>query len=349
VTLTHSTQRRRAAFRRLLIGPILAGALAVVALPACSTGDGERLLVYSGRSKELIGPLLTRFAEESGVKIDVKYGDSADLALTIDEEGDRTKVDVFISQSPGATAYLDEKDRLTKLPEAVTDLVPEEDRAADGNWVGLTGRVRVLVYNKELVSADELPTSVFDLTAPAYEGRVGVAPTNGSFQDFVTAARHDVGDDQMAGWLDGMAANESPTFPNNVAIVEAVAAGDLEMGLVNHYYIAQAKIEDPDTPAEVHYFPEGDPGSLLLVTAAGRVKASEQTDDAEQLIEFLLSKRSQEYFATETQEYPLIEGVEPDEGIPPLEEINATRIDLDELGGGLPKTQELIEESGLGS
>jgi iron(III) transport system substrate-binding protein len=335
--------------RRLLVGPLVAGALAVAVLPACSTGGGDRLLVYSGRSKELIGPLLARFAEESGVKIDVKYGDSADLALTIDEEGDRTKVDVFISQSPGATAYLDGKERLAKLPEAVTDLVPEEDHASDGNWVGLTGRVRVLVYNKDLVSADELPESVFDLTGPVYKGKVGVAPTNGSFQDFVTAARRDVGDDQMAEWLDGMAANDSPTYPNNVAIVEAVAAGDLEMGLVNHYYIAQAKAEDPDTLAEVHYFPEGDSGSLLLVTAAARPKASDQTDDAEELIEFLLSERSQEYFATETQEYPLVDGVEPDKGIPPLDEVNVTRIELDDLGGGLPQTQKLIEESGLGS
>jgi iron(III) transport system substrate-binding protein len=121
------------------------------------------------------------------------------------------------------------------------------------------------------------------------------------------------------------------------------------MGLVNHYYVAQAKAENPDTEVELHYFPEGDPGSLLLVTAAAQLKETEQTDDAQKLIEFLLSERSQQYFATETQEYPLIEGVEPAEGVPSLDEINVTRIDLDDLGGGLPETQKLIEESGLGS
>ena len=134
--------------------------------------------------------------------------------------------------------------------------VPEGDAAADAGWVGLSGRVRTLVYNPELVDDADLPDSVLDLTAPEYAGQVALAPTNGSFQDFVTVLRDQLGDDEAAAWLDGMAAGDPPTFDNNTAIVEAVGRGEVPMGLVNHYYAFRAKAENPDLPVENHYFPE---------------------------------------------------------------------------------------------
>ncbi len=320
--------------------------LALIA-PACSTGGDDRLTVYSGRTKGLIGPLLDEFNEETGIKIDVRYGDSADLALQIDAEGDKTDVDIFISQSPGAVGFLDAEGRLAELSQSELDQVAADFRAGDGQWVGLSGRVRVLVYNTDLVDPADLPDSVLDLTAPEFKGRVAVAPNNGSFQDFVTAMRIEVGEDVAEDWLSGMAANGARPYANNTAIVEAVGRGEVPMGLVNHYYLAKAKAEDPDIPAANHYFAEGDMGSLLIVTAAAIVKGSDKSEEAGRLIDFLLSKAAQEFFAQQTYEYPLVQGVEPDGSLPALASLPTTTIDLDELGAGLARTAELIQDSGL--
>ncbi|MFP5579220.1 MAG: extracellular solute-binding protein [Acidimicrobiia bacterium] len=322
--------------------------LCTVALvaPACST-DEERLTIYSGRTSDLIKPLLDQFSEETGTKIDVRYGDSADLALLIDEEGDRSEVDVFISQSPGAVGFLDEQGALRRLDASVLDLVDDQFRAGDGEWVGLSGRVRVLVHNTDLVEESELPDSVLHLTGEEFAGRVAVAPNNGSFQDFVTAMRLELGDEVATEWLAGMVANDSPTYSNNTAIVEAVSRGEVPMGLVNHYYLERAQDEDPDIPAANHFFAEGDIGSLLITTATAVLATSDQTEDAKALVSFLLSEEAQRYFSEETFEYPLARGVAQAESVPPLSSINTTTIDLDGLGGGLARTAALIQDSGL--
>ena len=321
--------------------------LALVPVLAACGGDGGRLTIYSGRTRELVGPLLERFSEDTGIAIDVRYGDSADLALLIEQEGDRSPADVFLSQSPGPLAFLADNDRLTALPEDVLGLVDTDFEGDDGRWVGLSGRVRALVYNTEEVDEADLPASVFDMTDPRFRGQVALAPTNGSFQDFVTAMRVEVGDERAAEWLDGMEANDSPTYANNVAIVQAVARGEVPMGLVNHYYAEQHLAEDPDAPVANHFFADGDLGALLLVAGTGVVEGTDRGDDAQRFVEYLLSEDSQRYFADETFEYPLVEGVEPAGDLRPLADIPTPPFRLDDLGGGLERTQELIADSGI--
>jgi iron(III) transport system substrate-binding protein len=332
-------------WRVIQIAPAaLLGLVGAVALPSCSGSD--RLTVYSGRTADLIGPLLEQFAEERDVGIDVRYGDSGELAQLVDTEGEDSPADVFISQSPGAVAFLDQDDRLSTLSDGILDSVEADDHAADGHWVGLTARVRVLVYNTDEVDPATLPDSVFDLTDPEYRGLVGVAPPNGSFQDFVTAMRLDVDDDETLAWLEAMADNGAVPYPNNVSIVEAVGRGEILYGLVNHYYNERAKAEDPDVASENYFFPEGDLGNLLLVTAASVVDSSDQTGAGEDLIEFLLTADAQEYFAEETKEYPLAAGVEPAGDLVPLADLGVTRVPFDELGD-LARTEEIIDESGI--
>lgn len=329
------------------VAAVFAVALLVTVGSACGSGDDQLVTVYSGRTKDLIGPLLDRFAQEADVDIEVRYADTAELALLIDTEGDQSPADVFISQSPGAVAFLDSKERLRPLPAAILDDVPAEDHATDGAWIGLSGRVRTLVYNTDKVQEADLPPSVFDLTDPRFAGRIGVAPSNGSFQDFVTAMRVEVGEDRTREWLEGIAANAPRVYPNNVSILEGVGRGEVDTGLINHYYDFRAKAEDPDLPTALHFFEEGDLGGLLLVSAASVLDTTDQGDAAERLVSFLLSPESQRYFAEETQEYPLVAGVEPAAGLPPLDTVASSRIEfgsLDQLSG----TVELIRDSGLG-
>jgi iron(III) transport system substrate-binding protein len=315
-------------------------------LAGCGSGGGDELVIYSGRTKNLVDPLLQRFSEETGVDIAVKYADTAELALLIEQEGDRPVADVFLSQSPGALGYLAGEERLAPLSADVLEVVDERFESSESLWVGISGRVRTLVYNTDLVEPADLPASVFDLTEPRFEGQVGVAPTNGSFQDFVTAMRDAVGDEETAAWLEGLVANDSPTFANNTAIVQAVARGEVPFGLVNHYYNERQLAEDPGSATANHFF-EGDLGSIVLVTGVGVVAGSEQTEDAERLVSFLLTEESQRFFSEETYEYPLAAGVQPFHDLVPLDQLDVPAIDLNELGGGLQRTQELIESSGL--
>jgi iron(III) transport system substrate-binding protein len=329
-----------------------AAALALVvvlsagAISACAGGGSDRLTIYSGRNQELIEPLLEQFSEDTGIGIDVRYGDSSDLALLIDEEGDRSPADVFLSQSPGSMGYLDSKHRLRPVEESVLDLVPERFRADDGSWVGVSGRVRVLVGDPKIPEAD-LPTSVFDVTDPKYRGRVGVAPPNASFQDFVTAMREIAGEERTKDWLDGLVANDVKTYPNNIAIVEAVGRGEIDMGLVNDYYLYELKAQDPELAAQNNYFPDGDLGSLILTTTVGVLDTANDTSKATQFIEYLLSKRAQEFYAEQSFEYPLARGVPADPDKPPLDSIRSPRLDLSSLGDGLIKTRQLIADAGL--
>ncbi len=322
----------------------LAGALLA---SGCSGGGGERLTVYSGRSKDLVGPVLERFSEETGIKVDVRYGDSADLALLIETEGDDSPADVFYSQSPGAIGYLASIDRLQTLPDDVLGLVPERFRSPTGQWVGITGRVRVLVYNTEVVDPADLPDSVFDVTDPRFAGQVGVAPSNGSFQDFITAMREGIGDDETAAWLDALAENGAKAYANNLAIVEAVGRGEITYGLVNHYYNLEIKDENPDSPTENHFFGGGDLGSLILVTGVGILDSAGRTDEARQLTEFLLSQTEQESFASVTKEYPLVAGLAGPAGQPALDAIPAPNEDLSQFGAMLKETKALIDASGI--
>ncbi len=316
--------------------------------PAPAPEPEGPITVYSGRNEDLIGPLVERFDDATGIAVEVRYGSSADLALLIETEGDASPADVFISQSPGAMGYLATQGRLQVLPASVLDAVAERFRAGDGSWVGLSGRQRVLVYNPDLTDEAELPDSVLDLTGPDYEGRVGVAPANSSFQDFITEMRFRSGDEATLAWLEGMAANDSPNYAKNSAIVDAVIRGEVDMGLVNHYYLLRFLAEDPQAPGVNHYFDPDDVGALVIVTAGAVLDTAEQPGAAQEFLEFMLSREAQEFYASETREYPLAAGVQPPAELQPLAAGGATdTIDFDELGGGLSRTQELIRRSGI--
>jgi iron(III) transport system substrate-binding protein len=310
-------------------------------------GSRDALTVYSGRTQNLIGPLLERFNQETGIAIDVKYGDSAELALLLAEEGERTPADVFLSQSPGATGFLSGTGRLAQLDAGLLGKVDQRFRNADGRWVGVSGRQRVLVYNTEQVTGAELPDSVLELTDERFAGKVAVAPSNGSFQDFVTAMRQLEGEAAAEAWLKAMAANEPRTYANNNAIVEAVGRGEVEMGLVNHYYNYRFQQEQPGTPSRNHRFAGDDVGALVIPSTASVLAGTDKTDEAARFVDFLLSAEAQRYFSDQTFEYPLVTGVAAAPGLPPLASLRFPAYDVDALGGGLERTVELIRSSGF--
>ncbi len=331
----------------------LAGALLLAAviltqpgMLASAQGGSETLVVYSGRSEGLIGPILEQFTSETGVQVEVRYGETAEIAATILEEGENSPADVYIAQDAGALGALANEGRLLGLPSDILERVPTPFQSPEGLWVGLSGRARVLIYNTEQVDESELPASILDLTGSNWQGRVGWAPTNGSFQAHVTAMRVLLGDDVTRDWLVDMAANGAVVYDNNRAIVQAVIDGEVAVGLVNHYYIYPFLEQDPDLPAALYYFPAGDPGALINVAGAGIVNTTDQPGLAQRLILYLLGGNAQRYFTETTFEYPLASGVEPNPRLTPLDQIAAPEIDLSNLSD-LQTTLEMLMETNV--
>lgn len=306
--------------------------------------DGS-LTVYSGRSEELVGHLFDEFAEATGVDVQVRYGNTAELAVTILEEGTASPADLYFGQDAGALGALETAGRFVALPDDILTLVDEQFRSSSDGWIGITGRVRVLAYNTDVLAPDELPESVFELTEPQWRGRVGWAPENGSFQAFVTAMRVTEGDDVTREWLEGMIANEPVVFANNTGAVEGVSRGEADVALVNHYYLYRFLAEDPNFNVANHYLPD-DIGGLVNIAGIGVLDTSSNQPAAFALIEFLLGEDVQNYFgnAADALEFPLRSGVNSPE-LPALDSLGAPAVDLNALDD-LQATLEMLQAVG---
>jgi iron(III) transport system substrate-binding protein len=314
--------------------------------PSASGPPAGALTIYSGRSEELVGPLIERFEAESGIDVEVNYAGTSELAATILEEGDASPADVFFSQDAGALGALAAEGRLANLPPAVLDLVEARFRSDDGQWVGVSGRARVAAYDTRVLSEADLPDSVLGFADPAWKGKLGWAPSNASFQSFVTALRVLAGEDAARAWLEGVHANDPAVYEGNSQALEGVATGETQVALINHYYLLEAIAERGELPVANYFFPAGDPGALVNVAGAGVLTTARNAPAALAFIEFLLDEESQRYFAETTFEYPLIAGVSADQRLTPLTKIESPEIDLSDLAD-LEGTLRLMQETGV--
>jgi iron(III) transport system substrate-binding protein len=348
--MTHPTTQQK----RLLVALLV---FAAVLLGGCgfSTEDNgggseepgtEGITLYSGRIPAAIGPAVDSYEAEANRDVQVRFAETADLAATLVEEGDASPADAFFAQEPGAIAAVEEASLLAKLPRDILDRVPPRYRDPDGRWVGVTGRARVIAYNRDVVSEAELPPSPFGLTAPKWDGRVGWSPASSSMQEYVTALRARYGDERTKEWLEGMVDNGAVSFPDNVTIRDAIADGEIDVGLINHYYVAQAIGENgPDYPVAV-YFPPGGLGSLMLLTSVGVLESSDLKPEAFDFVRSLLSDSSQAFFTSSSKEYPLARGAKADPSLSvPISAIPASGTELVDLKE-LQATIDLMKESG---
>ncbi|MDO8307417.1 MAG: iron ABC transporter substrate-binding protein [Actinomycetota bacterium] len=334
---------------------LLAALLSTLVVAACSSGstastpaDGEPLVVYSGRSEELVGPLFTRFTEETGIPVSARYGDSAELAAQLIEEGDGTPAQVYFSQDAGALGAVAAEGLLAPLPEGTAAAVPAQYQSTDGTWTGVTGRARVIAYDPEQVAPDEVPTTVLGLTDPRWNGQVAIAPTNASFQSFVTAMRRTEGDEATKSWLEGLVANDVQTYEKNGLILDAVDAGQVQLGLVNHYYWYEkaAEVGADAMRAKIAFTAPGDPGSLVNVAGVGVTGPAAGNPHAAEFVAWLLTPEVQQWFVENTFEYPLVPAVATADGLPALESLSGPDVALADLAD-LPGTLDLLAEVGL--
>jgi iron(III) transport system substrate-binding protein len=286
--------------RALLVAALAAAAF----LSACSV-EKPTLTLYSGRGKALIEPILAKFTEETGIKVDVKYAGTTQLAITLMEEGAQSPADVFWASDIGGLGAVTAAGLLQELDADLYEGLDPRFVGAERTWVATSNRARVLAYSTARADAAALPASVFDLTQSRYAKRVGWAPTNGTFQSFLSAMVKTHGRDAAKAWLEGMKANGAVAYANNNAIIQAIDAGEIDFGITNHYYLLRARQANAAIPIEQTFFAPGDIGNMLNLAGLGILKTSKHKQAAERLIAYLLTESSQEFFATTTFEYPV--------------------------------------------
>lgn len=323
---------------------------AVAQISGGEGGEGQ-LVIYSGRSESLVGPIIEEFADLSGIDVEVRYGSTAEIAATLLEEGQNSPADIFYAQDPGGLGAVQDAGMLAELPAEILNQVPARFQSPTGEWVGISGRARVIVYNTETITDPDaqLPDDMWGFTEPEWQDRIGWAPTNGSFQAMVTAMRAVWGEEETREWLQGIQANNPTVYEKNTPTVAATAAGEVDVGFVNHYYLYRFLAEEGESFTARNYFlPGGGPGSLIMVSGAGILDTAPNADNAQRFLEYMLSVPAQQYFASQTYEYPVVDGVKTASQLPPLSELDrqAVNVDLAALAD-LEGTARMLSELGI--
>ena len=304
-----------------------------------------KLTIYSAREENLVGPIIDQFRDATGVDVGVKHGSNAGLSATIREEGSNSPADIFFATDPGLLGAM--SDLFLSLPDSILNQVPASVRSSEGKWVGISGRARVVVYNTDKLSEADLPDSILSFTDPKWKGRIGWPPANGSFQAFVTAMRVTLGQETTRRWLEGIQANDAKVYPKNTPIVKAAAQGEIDVGFVNHYYLFRFLAEEGESFSARNYHPKGgDLGATMLVNGAGILSTSKNVENAHRFLNFMLSQVSQQYFASKTFEYPLVDGVKTNRLLVPLDALELPDVDLSRLDD-VKGTQELLRNVGI--
>jgi iron(III) transport system substrate-binding protein len=343
---------------KMKLRSVFAAGLAALSISSCTMAadnsateqnqnETNTLTVYSGRNENFISPFFEEFTAQTGIKVEARYGDSAELAALLLEEGKNSPADVFLSQDAGAIGAVAEQDLFQSLDSSVISVVDDQFRDQNSKWVGITGRSRIVAYNNKKYSANDLPKSIDELLDPKWSGKIAIAPTNASFQSFVTAVVQLRGEEKASEWLKGLNANKPQKFEKNAQMVEAIDQGVVDLGLTNHYYVAEVSENlGREINVGISFFNNQDPGNLLNVSALGILQTSEKQEAALKLLSYLLSKLTQEKFVSETYEYSLLTGVAAPKGLPPLDQLGIPNVRLGQLTD-VAKTQELLISSGL--
>lgn len=324
------------------------GALALAAGAATAPAQTTSLTIYSGREERLVKPIMDRFTRETGIELKVRYASSSALATALVEEGRNSPADIYWSQEPGLLGLVAARGLLARLPQATIGKVPSRFSTPSRRWVGTSARSRVLVYNTNELTVSELPQSVWGLTNAKWKGKIGVPPTNASFQAFLGATIKLYGESRVRAWLEGLKANDVRFYPSNTSIVQAVGRGDVEVGLVNHYYLYNLLADRPNLPVRNHWFRAGDPGNLVLAAGAGVVSSTQKASAAQRFVNFLHSKWAQRFIARGpgAAEYPLVKGVPRRPGLPPLTSIKGPKYNLGRLSADIAPAVRLLIETG---
>ncbi|MGR6965223.1 iron ABC transporter substrate-binding protein [Geodermatophilus sp. URMC 61] len=320
------------------------------ALAGCGGGDAEAaqtLTVYSAQHESLVRTMLEGFTDETGIALEFRDANDAELANQIVQEGDASPADVFLTENSPSIDVLDRDGLLAPLDQATLDQVGAQYRPSSGNWTGFAARSTVLVYNPAQLPQDQLPASILDLANPEWQGRIGIAAGGADFQAIVAGVLALRGEEATRAWLEGLQRNAN-VYPSNSAVMVAADEGEIDAGVMYHYYFYRDRAENglKSDDAELHFFRNSDPGAFLSVSGAGVLASSDQPEEAQQLVAYLTSPEAQQRLAESTAlEYAVGNGVPSAQALPPLGELQAPQVDPGSLDQ--QRVTELMQDVGL--
>jgi iron(III) transport system substrate-binding protein len=336
---------------------LLAGAAALALVTAgCGGSDGSSesgaggkptLTLYNAQHEDLMKLMVDGFTKETGIKVRMRSGEDPEMANQIIQEGPASPADVFVTENSPAMTLVDGKKLFAKVAADTTAQVPAPYRAADDDWVGFAARSTVLAYNSKQLTTAQLPASIMDVAGPQWKGKVGVAAAGADFQAIVSAVLALKGEAATGQWLKGLKVN-AKVYEGNSAVMKAVNAGQIQAGLIYHYYWYQDRAEGGANSAnvELHFFGHKDPGAFVGVSGAGVLKSSHHQAEAQQLVKYLTGRNGQQILARSSAlEYSVSPQVPTNPKLKPLSELDAPEVDIATLNG--PKVVALMQQAGL--
>jgi iron(III) transport system substrate-binding protein len=329
------------------IAAVLSSLALVAGATACGSDEGDQLLIYNAQHESLTKEWIDAFTKETGIKVTYRQGSDTELGNQLVAEGDASPADVFLTENSPAMAAVERAGLFADLESDTLTQVPEQYRPRTGKWTGVAARTTIFVYNKARLQPDQLPKSLLDLEQPAWKGRWGAPPNRPDFQAIVSALLQLKGEAATAQWLRGMKAN-AVLEDNNVSTLEAVNAGELDGGIIYHYYWYrdQAKTKEISGNTALHYFRNQDPGAFISVSGGGVLASTDKPQQAQQFIRFITSRAGQEVLEKGTSfEYPVASGVPANPALPPLDGLQAPNVDPSTLNA--QKVSDMMTQAGL--
>jgi iron(III) transport system substrate-binding protein len=332
---------------------VAALALTAAVLGGCggsSLGSGRAITLYNGQHEQTTDSLVEGFEKRTGIKVNVRDDDEDTLADEIVTEGSSSPADVVYTENSPALEYLQSRGLLAPVEPSTLARTPSRWNSPQGDWLGVSARVSVLIYDPSLIRASELPSSVSELADPRYAGKLAFAAGETDFQPIVTSYAHAYGEAAALKWLEAIKSNAgSHVYPDNETIADEVNRGAVAFGVVNQYYWyrMRAELGASNVPSKITYFAPHDPGYVLDISSAGILKSSRHKAEAQRFLAFIVSRQGQEIIAHSISfEYPIASGVKTAAPETPFDQLQPNPITIPELGDG-SRAIALLRKAGL--
>ena len=336
--------------RVVLVAGLVAVLLGVTACGSSSSSAGgakATLTLYNAQHEDLMKLMVDDFTKTTGIKVNMRSGEDFQLGNQLVQEGAASPADVFVTENSPAMTLVDSKGLFAKVEDATLAQVPAQFAPTDKDWVGFAGRSTVFAYNPAQLKAPDLPASIMDLAQPQWKGQVGISPAGADFQAIVSAVLTLKGESATLAWLKGLKEN-AKVYNENSAVMKAVNDGEINSGVIYHYYWYKDRAESGanSNNVELHFFGNQDAGAFLSISGAGVIKSSKHPAEAQQLVKYLNSAAGQKVLSDSLAlEYPIGNGAGANQVLKPLTELNPPLVDVATLNG--PKVVELMKQAGF--
>lgn len=311
---------------------LLAVALSLWAAPG-TRADDRTLTIYNGQDEGPVEAAVAAFEKKTGITVAMRKAGSPAFANQIIQEGDHSPADVFYAEYTSPLAVLKEKGLLAPIPADTLAQVPARYNNSDGDWLGITARNQVMLFNTTMIAEDKLPASVLDFAKPEWKGKIAYNPKSAAFLEQVTAVAKGTSRATAETWLAGLKEN-GKAYPSNTAIVIAVDRGEVPVALVgdNYWFAVAQERGEGSMKARIHYIGHKDAGALVTVSAAAILKSAPHKAEAEQFLSFLVSPEGQTAVAAAAADYPLRPGIVSPFKLKPLDQLDPSPITPSDVG-----------------